>query len=270
MRTQAIILLCIGASSLLGAQAPQQGQPPQEPDRRWTKPGPVQDGGVRQVLESIVIPPIPNAPFRATLDTEWIRFAADGGTITFINERHIARDGRGRIYEERWVLVPKFHSNGDIPSKMTWIQIADPKLHTIYNCSTDKHVCDMVTYDPAEDLTAAQPRTPPRTGTVDHGSFTVEDLGTRNIAGVNTVGIRESYRMEAGEMGNDQPVTRVKEEWHSQELGINLLSIRSDPTIGKQTFTVVELTASEPDAQLFEVPAGYRISDQRKNPPISW
>jgi hypothetical protein len=105
---------------------------------------------------------------------------------------------------------------------------------------------------------------------VDHGSFTVEDLGTRNIAGVNTVGIRESYRMEAGEMGNDQPMTRVKEEWHSQELGINLLSIRSDPTIGKQTFTVVELTASEPDAQLFEVPAGYRISDQRKNPPISW
>ena len=104
MRTWVILLLLTGASCLLRAQ--------QEPDRRWTKPGPVQDGGVREVLESIVIPPIPNSPFEATLDTEWVRYAPDGATITFVNERHIARDRRGRIYEERWALVPKFHSNG--------------------------------------------------------------------------------------------------------------------------------------------------------------
>src|SRR5215469_14739719 len=178
MRIQVVVLLLIGASCFLCAQEPQQQATPQEPDRRWTKPGPTQDGGVRQVLESIVIPPIPNSPFHATLDTEWVRFAPDGGTITFVNERHIARDGRGRIYEERWDLVPKFHLNGDVASKMTWIQIADPKLRTLYNCSTDRHVCDLVTYDPAKDLTAAQPRIPPRTGTVDHGPFTLEDLGT--------------------------------------------------------------------------------------------
>ena len=29
-----------------------------------------QDGGFREVLESIVIPPIPNQPFSATLQTE--------------------------------------------------------------------------------------------------------------------------------------------------------------------------------------------------------
>jgi len=271
MRTVVVILL-IGAACLLGAQEPQPGQTPQEPDRRWTKPGPVQDGGVRQVLESIVIPPIPSEPFRATLDTEWVRFTPDGGTITFVNERHIARDGRGRIYEERWALVPKFHPNGDIPSRLTWIQIADPKLHTLYNCSIEKHVCDLVTYDPTEDLRAARPRTPPPgTATGDRGlPTTLEDLGTRNIAGVDTVGIRQTYRIEIGSMGNDQPMTSMKEEWHSQELGINLLSIRSDPMVGKQTFTIVELAASEPDPQLFELPAGYKVSDQRKNPPISW
>jgi hypothetical protein len=270
MRTAVTILVLIGASCLLPAQEPQQEQTQQEPDRRWTKPGPAQDGGVREVLESIVIPPIPNKPFQATLDTEWVRFAPDGGTITFVNERHIARDGRGRIYEERWALVPKFQSHGEIPSKMTWIQIADPRLQTLYNCNTDKHVCDLVTYDPAKDLTAAQPRTPPRTGTVDHGPFTIEDLGTRNIAGIDTVGIRQTYQIEVGSMGNDQPMTSMKEEWHSQELGINLLSIRSGPAIGKQTFTIMELTASEPDPQQFELPAGYKVSDQRKNPPISW
>lgn len=270
MRTLVVIALLIGLSCLLRAQHPTQEQTSQEPDRRWTKPGPVQDGGIRQVLESIVIPPIPNAPFRATLDTEWVRFVADGGTMTFVNERHIARDGAGRIYEERWALVPKFHSNSDIPSKMMWIQIADPKLHTLYNCSTDKHVCDLLTYDPARDLTAAKPHTPPRAGIVDRGSYSIEDLGTRNIAGADAIGIRETYHIEPGAMGNDQPMTSVKEEWHSQELGINLLSIRSGPTVGKQTFTIVELSTSEPDAQLFELPAGYKVSDQRKNPPISW
>jgi hypothetical protein len=270
MRTGIAIVLLLGASCLLRGQEPQAEQTPQEPDKRWTKPGPVQDGGVRQVLESIVIPPIPNAPFKATLDTEWVRFTADGGTVTFVNERHIARDGRGRIYEERWALVPKFHPNGDIPSKMTWIQIADPKLRTLYNCSIEKRVCDLLTYDPDKDLAAARLRVPPPSTANSGQPTTLEDLGTRNIAGVDTVGIRETHRIEVGSMGNDQPTTSMKEEWHSQELGINLLSIRSGPTTGKQTFTIVELTASEPDAQLFELPTGYKINDQRKNPPISW
>lgn len=270
MRAKVVTLLLICTPCWLRAQEPQQQQSAQQPDRRWTRPVPAQDGGVRQVLESIVIPPIPNAPFRATLDTEWVRFAADGGTITLVNERHIARDGRGRIYEERWALVPKFHTNGDIPSKMMWIQIADPKLHTLYNCNTEKHVCELRTYDPASDLTAAQPRLPPKTGVVDNGHYAIEDLGARNILGADTLGIRETYQIEPGAMGNDQPMSSVKEEWHSQELGINLLSIRSGPMIGKQTFTVTELTTAEPDPQLFQLPAGYQVSDQRKNPPLSW
>ncbi len=270
MRTAIVIALLLSTSCLLRGQEPQTEQPQQEPERRWTKPGPVQDGGVRQVLESIVVPPIPNAPFKATLDTEWVRFTPDGGTITFVNERHIARDGRGRVYEERWALVPKFHANGDVPSKMTWIQIADPKQRTLYNCNVQRHACDLLVYDPTDDLTAAQQRTPPRSGTVDHGPVTIEDLGSRNIAGVDTVGIRETQKIEAGAMGNDQPMNSMKEEWHSQELGINLLSIRSGPTIGKQTFTIVEVAPSEPDAQLFELPSGYKVNDQRKNPPISW
>ena len=56
-----------------------------------------QDGGVREVLESIVVPPIPDAPFSATLSTEWARPAPGGATITFVNQRHIARAADGRL-----------------------------------------------------------------------------------------------------------------------------------------------------------------------------
>src|SRR5271165_4821312 len=83
----------------------QTSQPQAPPQSHIATPS--RDGGVREVLESIVIPPIPNAPFTATLDTEWVRYAGDGATITLVNERHIARDRMGRIYQERWYLVPK-------------------------------------------------------------------------------------------------------------------------------------------------------------------
>ena len=225
------------------------------------------DGGMREVLESIVVPPIGNAPFTATLDTEWVRYAGDGGTITLVNQRHVARDGRGRIYEERWWLVPK---NSDRKSTMNWIQIADPRQRTLYNCSTERKVCELRVYDPAEDLTAAAPLRPIVSGAVTTGPTNIEDLGTQNIAGIETIGRRETTAIEAGAIGNDQPTTAIREYWHSQELGLNLLSIRSGPMIGKQTFTITELTPGEPDSQLFQLPAGYKITDLRKSPPISW
>jgi hypothetical protein len=240
----------------------------QAPQTQQQRPRPAaEDGGVREVLESIVIPPIPHAPFTATLATEATKYAADGATMTFANERHIARDAQGRIYEERWLLVPK---NGNVKSWMNWIQIADPQQRTLYNCSTERHICDLLVYDPASDLAAASPRKGP-SGPMPHGDGNVawEDLGNRNIAGVDTVGARETTTVNAGTMGNDQPLTSMREYWHSDQLGINLLSIRTSPMFGKQTFTITEITAGDPDPQMFALPAGYKVNDQRKNPPIS-
>ena len=66
--------LFILPNSLSLAQAPQQ------PQR-------VPDGGTREVLISILIPSLPNAPFTATVNTEWIRQLPDGSTITLKNHR---------------------------------------------------------------------------------------------------------------------------------------------------------------------------------------
>jgi hypothetical protein len=228
---------------------------------------PAQDGGERGVLESIVIPPIAHAPFTATLATESVRYADDGASMTFVNQRRIARDANGRIYQERWYLVPK---NSNVESRMNWIQIADPSQRTLYNCSTEKHMCDLLNYDPTSELSAATARK----GTSSHspegaGDVVWEDLGTRSIAGVDTAGARETTTEAAGTMGNDRPLTSVSEFWHSDRLGLNLLSMRTSPFFGKQTFTITELTPTEPNPQLFELPTGYKINDQRKNPPIS-
>jgi hypothetical protein len=225
------------------------------------------DGGERGVLESIVIPPIPHAPFTAMLATEAVKYSADNVGMTFVNKRRIARDSQGRIYQERWYLVPK---DSKVVSSLVWIQLANASEHTLYNCSTEKHICDLLAYDPGNELAAAKVRKGLSHKLPDDGGEVVwEDLGTRSIAGVETTGMRETTIMAAGTMGNDRPMTGVREFWHSDQLGINVLSILSSPFSGKQTFTITELTPAEPDTRLFEIPEGYKVNDQRKRPRIS-
>lgn len=101
----------LGFITSVSAAQTHEPMPPQ-PQRADVPPRPghaepARDGGVRETLESIVIPPIPNAPFFATLDTESVKYSADGASMTFVNQRHIGRNSRGQIYEERWLLVPK-------------------------------------------------------------------------------------------------------------------------------------------------------------------
>jgi hypothetical protein len=49
---------------------------------------------------------------------------------------------------------------------------------------------------------------------------------------------------------------------------VNQRHICSSPFLGKQTFTITELTVGGPGAQLFQLP-DYPIHDQRKTPPVS-
>lgn len=65
-----------------------------------------------------------------------------------------------------------------------------------------------------------------------------------------------------------QDQTRILER--SPRLGFNLESIRSDPRLGTQKFTITELDTVDPDPQLFRVPEGYQVVDQQTNPPVAW
>jgi hypothetical protein len=226
----------------------------------------VEDGGIRETLESIAIPPKPEAPFTLILDTEWVKTLFDGGTITSVNKRKIARDAKGRIYQERWFLVPK---NGKEESVMTTIQISDPNAHTHYNCLMlgQRHVCELIAFSPSTS-TVYQVQGPP-TGPLpnDEGTVTHEDLGKQMISGVETSGTRDATIYNPNIFGNDRKMTIEREFWYSSHLGINLLSVRSDPRFGKQTFTVTNLVLSEPDLKLFELPEGFKVVDRRKNAP---
>lgn len=255
-RLFAFSFLVAALSSIAPAQAPreQQSAPIHQPD-----------GGVRETLESIVVTPVPNAPFSLKLQTEWVRNLGDAGTFTLVNERRIARDGRGRIYEERWLLVPK---NGKVQSQMNVVQIADTVKHTLYNCFIDgRHLCHLSYYEDSATLRHEVRETRTIALPNDAGFVTHEDLGDGSTEGIETIGTRISTIYNPGVMGNDNKFTVEREYWYSPRLGINLISKISDPRFGTQTFTATNVDPSEPDPSLFELPKGFSVIDERGRTP---
>jgi hypothetical protein len=230
-------------------------QAPQEPPR-------LPDGGTREVLISILIPSLPNAPFTATVNTEWIRQLPDGTTITLKNHRAIARDTAGRIFQERRSLVP---DNGQIESAVTQIEISDPVSHELYICVPSERVCQLEVFSPPDS-----PRSSPA-GAVRRvpGSAGLEDLGKQSIGGMETVGTRETTVIPTGAIGNNSPLLTNREFWYSPQLGVNLISRRQDPRFGTQIFEVTAIALGEPDAKLFAIPGGSKILDLRKPLEIS-
>ena len=254
-------LLCLAVQIAL-AQTPAAQAPPPKAAPQFT----VMDGGVRETLESIVIPPKPNAPFTLTLQTEWIKTLYDGGTITTVNQRRIARDGKGRVYQERWFLVPK---NGKVESEMTTIQITDPNAHTLYNCFMleKPHQCVLSYYSATTNAVYKQNTV--KTGELsnDRGSAIHDELGKQVINGLETTGTRDSVIYNPWVFGNDRKTTAMWEYWYSPDLGVNLLSIVSDPRFGKQVFTVTDIMLGEPDVKLFDLPEGFEVVDRRPSTP---
>jgi hypothetical protein len=217
--------------------------------------------GAQTRIISIAVPPLPNAPFTATVSTEWIRTLEDGGTLTLKNHRTIARDNNGRVFEERRYLLPPGDARDTV---IRQLEIADPRTHTIYYCQPDAHACEIQNYY----RTAAPPPLTPA-GPLDGGKrfLTRVDLGRDTVNGAEVVGTRETLTINPGAVGNDRAISVVNEFWYSPQLGINVVEKRQDPQDGAMTFIVDQITLGEPDARFFELPSGFHIDDTRKTAP---
>ena len=108
----------------------------------------------------------------------------NGGTFTTANSRPIKRDSTGRLYEERWLMSPK---GSNIPSQMSWIQIADPVAHTLLQCNVRQKVCELLKLADHETTARFDPSRI-KSGTItdnkgnEKGTRTHEDLGAQYFA----------------------------------------------------------------------------------------
>ena len=89
----------------------------------------------------------------------------------------------------------------------------------------------------------------------DHAK--TENLGTRNVEGVEARGTRTTITLPAGAVGNEREINIVSERWYSEQLKMVVLSRHNDPRFGETTLTLTNLRLSEPPPGLFEVPADF-------------
>lgn len=95
----------------------------------------------------------------------------------------------------------------------------------------------------------------------ENAQVTREDLGTQTMEGVLVTGTRMTRTIPAGQIGNEQPIQIVTEVWTSPELKTVIMSKRSDPRMGEQTFRLTNIVRAEPDPALFALPADFRLVD---------
>ena len=216
------------------------------------------DGGVLEQFNSILLPPIPHAPFTSTVTAEWIKILEDGSTLTVQNHRLVVRDSAGRIYQERRRMIPK---DSQAEPYLERIEISDPSTHQKYFCRPAVHVCNLMGYSGPESASAQ----PVGVAGDMFGTVTRENLGKASVNGVEAIGTRETRTLNPGAIGNDSVIAIVKEIWYSPQLGINVSVKRVDPRHGTQIINVTDIAQGEPDPKLFAVPPGYTVVDRREN-----
>jgi hypothetical protein len=90
-----------------------------------------------------------------------------------------------------------------------------------------------------------------------------EDLGARNIEGVDCDGTRKTTTIPAGEVGNEKPISIVTETWFAPSIAAVVQSTTDDPRYGKTTYQITNVQTTEPARSLFDPPADFKM-DVRK------
>ena len=98
---------------------------------------------------------------------------------------------------------------------------------------------------------------------VPHGKGERRSLGTRDFDGIKAEGTQTTHTIPAGAIGNERPIVITTERWFSPELQLVVFARTRDPRAGETTYRLANLRKGEPPAELFRVPADYRMRDPR-------
>jgi hypothetical protein len=225
-----------------------------------------------------------NLPYEAQAVTEIKQTLADGSHITQTSSATVARDSDGRT-----VRVQKLSTMGPWKSTSDSSQSDGPTLTTIFDPVAKTHTDFTSNSNVAHVLTIPNLPTPgalhlqsggfamftagPEGASAGPVTFSAqghdespasadantESLGTKTIDGISVTGTRDTRTIPAGAIGNDKDLVITRETWYSPDLKLVVQSTQSDPRFGESTYSLTNIQRSEPDATLFQVPAGYRL-----------
>lgn len=213
-------------------------------------------GASARTALDVFVTPIPNAPFRGAINVERSFVQQDGSIVNFKTIRDIGRDSRGRIYNESRGFIPV--SSTQTPQVVT-ILLYDPqtRISTILNPRERVFRTQTVNRPPGTGPPALLYASPVANSMPPNQFTREEDLGIHEMEGVPAHGVREIQIIAPENSGTGKEIIITDEYWYSEDLRINLVIKHSDPRTGGVTMRVTQVTRTEPDPALFEIPDGY-------------
>ena len=194
----------------------------------------------------------PNAPFSAEIVVENTRRLFDGSTVTKQTKGVVYRDRQGRTRREQPIdNIGGFSVVGDDGASLKLVFINDFPGKTHYFLDLSRKIARK---HPLPENRPFLPEVEPKNGKT-------ESLGTKTIEGVSVEGTRTTFEIPAGQIGNDKPIQVFTEKWFSPELQVVVYSRHVDPIAGEHIFRLVNIKKGEPSADLFTVPAGFKIEN---------
>lgn len=245
------------------AQTPAQAMPPLSSE--WA-PGaiPGETGG-----DPVnAFPIVTGEPFRAEFNTRRIQTMPDGTQRVYEYHGIVARDSQGRVYRgnEGSPVVPlpgQDRGRTFIPAGGS---VTDPVAQVRLNWNDQAKMVMKMNLRPEQigamplDACEREEQLVAR-GRMAQNSVE-QDLGERTMQGIAVRGCRLTSMRPAGESSGGNGVTvMVDETWSSPELRVTLLRTRIEPDGGTSQEQLDHIVRGEPDASLFEAPAGYTVHD---------
>lgn len=285
MRIKLAVVVMLGAATASCAVAQEKG------DVIFRSGGAVGVG----IGEKISRTPVLGAPYSATITNESAQLLADGNRITQSSSGTTARDSQGRTRQDAPLPAIGNMAAANAPHL---VFINDPVGQKTYTLNLTEKTAQSFAMPGAgigtgvgvgaggsvdantfflkgkqEAEGSASGQTPEiatqknlimmdKAKAETFGETTevnTEDLGTQTMDGVLVTGTRTTKTIPVGRIGNEKPISIVIEVWASPELKTVVMSTRSDPRMGEQTFRLTNIVRAEPDASLFTVPSDFKV-----------
>jgi hypothetical protein len=235
---------------------------------------------------------VKGAPYSAQAITEMTQILSDGNRIVNTSTAAVYRDGEGRTRREQTLkAIGPFAPSGE-PLKS--ISINDPVAGVAYVLEPHSHMARKIQGFRIESggggaaggfkvnssggeggnftftrTTGGEVQVKAATAEAkireekERTGFRNEDLGTQTVEGVSAVGTRTTVTIPAGQIGNERAIEIVDERWFSQELQTMVMTRHNDPRSGESVYRLTNISRTEPDHSLFEVPSDYTLRDDQ-------
>ena len=205
--------------------------------------------------------PVTGAPYSGVEVTTEQQVLAGGNTIQRQTTRTTYRDGQGRVRTETEMSRPG-GTSGQTATTIRRITISDPVAGYIHEVNPQNKTVNSRAVRAPSAQGAARLRNPngsSRPANTANANVQTESLGTQTINGIIATGTRVTHTVPAGTMGNALPIQSVRETWMAEDLKVPVMVKTTDPRFGTRVTQLTQVNRGEPDASLFQVPAGYTI-----------